>query len=148
LISLKIAFSDVDLSRNAHGPALTLTIHPPKRYKIQHHISVDITISLPCGIPIEKWPRRETKRAFSEPLIKDVKETGTHLVPKKDEFWAVSYSKAERALFSRLDEGNGCRKFVYKMLKKYMQSCKSRSPSGLRGLSSHILKVTNLKDRF
>ncbi|XP_060567539.1 zinc finger protein 423-like [Ruditapes philippinarum] len=131
----------VDLSRNAHGPALTLTIHPPKRYKIQHDISVDITISLPCGIPIEKWPRRETKRAFSEPLIKDVKETGTHLVPKKDEFWAVSYSKAERALFSRLDEGNGCRKFVYKMLKKYMQSCKSRSPSGLRGLSSHILKT-------
>ena len=138
----------MDLSRSSHGPALTLTIHPPKRYKIQHHISVDITLSLPCDIPIAKWPRKETKQAFSETLIKGVKETGTHLVPKKDEFWAVSYSKAERALFSRLDEGNGCRKFVYKMLKKYMQSCKSRSRSGLPGLSSHILKVTSLKRKF
>ncbi|XP_045193014.2 uncharacterized protein LOC123549197 [Mercenaria mercenaria] len=131
----------VDLSRDAHGPAITMTIRPHKPFTIQHHISVDITISLPSDIPITKWPRKGTKQAFSEKLISDVKKTGTHLVPKKDEFWAVSYSKAERALFSRIDEGNGCRKFVYKMLKKYMQSCKSRSKNGLPGLSSHILKT-------
>ncbi|XP_053401579.1 putative zinc finger protein 840 [Mercenaria mercenaria] len=131
----------VDLSRDAHGPAITMTIRPRKQFTIQHHISVDITISLPSDKPIMKWPRKETKKAFSEKLINDVKETGTHLVPKKDEFWAISYSRAERALFSRIDEGNGCRKFVYKMLKKYMQSCKSCSKNGLPGLSSHILKT-------
>ncbi|XP_045194559.2 uncharacterized protein LOC123550191 [Mercenaria mercenaria] len=138
----ELNLTDVDLSRDAHGPALTMTIHQRDRdLTIQHHISVDITLSLPSDIPIMKWPRKETKKAFSKKLINDVKETGTHLVPKKDEVWAISFSKAERTLFSRIDEGNGCRKFVYKMLKKYMQSCKSRSENGLPGLSSHILKT-------
>ncbi|XP_045193095.2 uncharacterized protein LOC123549237 isoform X2 [Mercenaria mercenaria] len=137
----KLDLNRVHLSKMTHGPALTMTILPNKHSGVQYNISIDITISLPCDIPIMEWPRKETKKAFCEKLIIDVKETGTHLVPKKDEFWAISYSNAERALFSRLDEGNGCRKFVYKMLKKYMQICKSGSKNGLPGLSSHVLKT-------
>lgn len=143
---IKTAINDlhlnhVHLSRDSHGPALTMTIHPNKHTPVKHNISVDVTVSLPCDEPIQNWPRKETKRAFSEKLINDVKETGTHLVPKKDEFWSVSFSKAERELFSRIDEGNGCRRFVYKMLKKHLQTCKSRSKNDLPGLSSHVLKT-------
>ena len=47
--------SGVSLSREAHGPALTLNItHPGK-----HDISVDVAPSLPSNLPVTSncWPR-------------------------------------------------------------------------------------------
>ena len=124
-----------------------MTIHPGGQSGVMHDINVDVTPSIKYDIPITEhgWPRPATRRAVDKDLIDAVIQTGTHLVPKKDQFWSVSYSKAERTLLSSIDAGNGCRKKVYKMMKKSVQTCKSQSLDGLPGISSHILKVLSKK---
>lgn len=109
----------------------------------RHDISVDITPSIPCKVPVSDngWPRPGTRKAYSDRVIDDIKKVGTHLVPKGDTTWAVSYSKAEKAALSKIDEGNGCRREVNRIMKKYVQDCTSRSENGLPGVSSHIIKV-------
>lgn len=135
----KLGFENVYLNRNAHGPALTLTICGKGGF---HDINVDVSISVPCNVPITDngWPRPATRKAFSSADIEAVKKTGMHLVPKGDELWAVSCSKAEKALLSKIDRGNGCRRSVNKIQKKMTQDCKSSSHDGLPGISSHIMK--------
>jgi hypothetical protein len=137
---MKMIFADVDVSRNAHGPALTLNIHQDQG---RHDISVDITPSIPCKVPVTDngWPRPNTRKAFDSRVLDGIKTTGTHLVPKGDNVWAVSYSKAEKAALSKIDEGNGCRREVNRIMKKHVQDCTSRSKDGLPGVSSHLIKV-------
>ncbi|XP_053402947.1 protein mab-21-like 3 [Mercenaria mercenaria] len=134
---------NVNISRACHGPALKMTIKPGRGSPVQHDINVDISVSLHCDIPITAfgWPREETKRAFSMEHINEVLKAGIHLVPKKDLFWAISFSKAERALLSILDADQGCRKYVAKIMKKHVMTCSSQSSNGLPGISSHIIKT-------
>ncbi|XP_060556584.1 protein mab-21-like 3 [Ruditapes philippinarum] len=134
-----IGMKNVDVSRNAHGPALTLNIHQGQGL---HDISVDITPSIPCKVPVTDngWPRPNTRKAFDSRVLDGIKTTGTHLVPKGDNVWAVSYSKAEKAALSKIDEGNGCRREVNRIMKKHVQDCTSRSKDGLPGVSSHLIK--------
>lgn len=130
----------VSLSRSSHGPALTLTIKP--QGDVEHSISLDITPTIEYSIKTSQfgWPRSETIKAFGKQLVNDTIAKGTHLVPKKDLFWAISFSRMERELLSGMDSDSGCRKYVYKMLKKYIEDCK-RSRGDLPGISSHIVKT-------
>ncbi|XP_045193084.2 cyclic GMP-AMP synthase-like [Mercenaria mercenaria] len=135
----ELGLKNVDVSRNAHGPALTLNIHQgPGR----HDINVDITPSVACNVPITDngWPRPDTRIAFKDGVIDDIKKVGTHLVPKSDDKWALSCSKAEKVMLSKIDDGNGCRREVNKIMKKHVQNCTSRAEDGLPGVSSHIIK--------
>lgn len=139
-------FSGVHISKVSHGPALTLTLVPFPGSGITHNISVDITASLYCYIPLSRfgWPRENTKRAFESEVINEVVKAGIHLVPKKDLFWAISFSKAEKSLLLRLDKDGGCRKYVTKIMKKFAMTCSSQSRNGLPGVSSHIIKVCSV----
>ena len=112
---------------------------PPKAGS--HHISLDIVASLPCDTPLTSsgWPRPSTTRAFRAESIQAAKDAGTHLVPKKDTVFDISYSKAEKALLENIDSGNGCRKKCHKVIKKYVQTFSSRNSAS--GISSHIFKV-------
>ena len=125
----------VHLSRDAHGPAITLTIKRPGSYDI--NVDMVPTISSSTPVEVNGWPRPDTRRAYSEDQIQAVQEAGLHLVPKNDTTWDISYSKAETAMFAALDRGNGCRKAVLKCMKKVIQS-----PYGLPGVSSYLVKVT------
>jgi predicted phosphohydrolase len=120
-----------------------MTLVPFQGSPVKHNINVDVTLSLECDIPLSRfgWPRGKTKQAFERDLIDKVLNAGIHLVPKKDLFWAISFSKAERALLSRLDSDGGCRKYVTKIMKKFVMNCSSQSTNGLPGISSHIIKV-------
>ncbi|XP_060556587.1 uncharacterized protein LOC132717178 isoform X2 [Ruditapes philippinarum] len=133
----------VHISKVSHGPALTMTLVPFQGSPVKHNINVDITLSLECDIPLSRfgWPREKTKQAFERDVIDEVLNAGIHLVPKKDLFWAISFSKAERALLSRLDTDGGCRKYVTKIMKKFVMNCSSQSTNGLPGISSHIIKT-------
>jgi predicted phosphohydrolase len=141
----------VHISKVNHGPAITMTLVPFQGSPVKHNINVDITLSLECDIPLSRfgWPREKTKQAFERDLINEVLNAGIHLVPKKDLFWAISFSKAERALLSRLDDTDGgCRKYVTKIMKKFVMNCISQSINGLPGISSHVIKVHSLYFNF
>ena len=53
----------------------------------------------------------------------------------------MSHSKAEKALLKTIDQNNGCRKDVHRMMKKDMMKWSSQSENGLSGISTHVLKV-------
>lgn len=128
----------VNLSREAHGPALTAKIKRPGK----HDIDVDIAPSIPSNLPMapNSWPRPATRKALSESQIAQVQAAGTHLVPKGDTTFAVSYSKQEKALLNEFDAGNGCRKKCHQVMKRYFQEFSSKSLDGAPGISTHILK--------
>lgn len=139
---LKIALKDLDipginLSPISHGPAITLTIKPPGG---GHHISVDVTATLPCNMDVtaQGWPRAGTRQILSYDKIAKVKGAGMHLVPKGDEVWCVSYSKCEKALLDGIDSGNECRKKCHKLMKRYVQIFSSKMSAS--GISSYIFK--------
>ena len=129
----------VSLSSKAHGPALTLKITRPTAKS--HDISVDIVISLPTADELTSfgWPLKATRRALTAQKIEDVKAAGLHLVPKSADVFDISFSKAERAILTGIDSGNGCRKMCHKVIKKYIESYRSHNPA--EGISSHIFKV-------
>ncbi|KAK3108553.1 hypothetical protein FSP39_010533 [Pinctada imbricata] len=135
----KLSLKDVHLSRIAHGPAITLTITRPP-----HNISVDLTVSLPCEkfirVTDAGWPRKQTNEAFSQEHVKACIAAGIHLVPKGDETWSISYSKAEKALFTKIDGSNTCRRQVIQFMKWTLQDCRSKSSDGLPGISSFLVK--------
>ncbi|XP_060592409.1 uncharacterized protein LOC132747111 [Ruditapes philippinarum] len=131
-------FSHVKLSPTAQGPALTITIKQEK----YSDINVDIVPSLPCSLPVDihGWPRKDSRSAFKK-KVEAVKKAGLHLVPKGDETWTISYSKAEKALLDGIDDNNEYRRGAMKLLKQFLQNCKEDSPSKLPGLSSYIVKI-------
>lgn len=138
-----VYFIVVSLSPRSHGPALTMTIKP--QGDIEHTISLDVTATIEYSMELSQfgWPRDETYKAFGRKLVKDTVAKGTHLVPKQDLFWAISFSKMERVLLYGMDiNDHGCRKYVYKLLKKYVDDCKESTRGGLPGISSHIIKVS------
>ena len=138
----------ITISSKAHGPALTLTLGPP--LVDSHHINVDLVPSLQSNIPVTSraWPRNASIEAFSKTRIEAAKKAGTHLVPKKDIVFALSYSKAENALLRGIDSGNECRRMCHQVIKKYLKTFKSQRSA--EAMSSHIFKVGRIKlhDKF
>lgn len=142
---MNTAIKDLDLkgvhiSRNSHGPALTLTKTGSKG---KHDINIDVTTTIgdkhiPVGV--YGWPRPDTSKVLPQDTIDRIKNVGTHMVPKGGEFWNVSHSKAEKELMKGLDMGNQCRRQCYKMLKADVQTWNSRSTDNYPGISSHLLK--------
>ena len=130
-----VIIKGVHLSREAHGPALTLTIMPPTADS--HHISVDVVPSLPCGISVTSQGWKQN--TFSSEIIEQVKTVGTHLVPKDVILFDISYSKAERALLEAIDSGKQCHKMCHQVIKKYVKTFGSQTHA--RGISTHIFKV-------
>ncbi|CAC5403941.1 unnamed protein product [Mytilus coruscus] len=132
---------DVHLSRNAHGPAVTLTKSGSKG---KHDINIDITPTIVNGcipVNVNGWPRPDTRKVLPSDTIDKITIVRTHLVPKGDEFWNISFSKAEKELMERLDKGNQCRRQCYKMLKTDLQTWKLQSDDNFPGISSHLLKL-------
>lgn len=129
------------ISRNAHGPALTLTKAGSKG---KHDINIDVTTTIGdkhVPVSVYGWPRPDTSKVLSKNTIDRINNVGTHMVPKGGEFWNVSHSKTEKELMRGLDTGNQCRRQCYKMLKADVQTWKSRSTDNYPGISSHLLKV-------
>ena len=130
------------MSPISHGPAITLTIKPPG----SHHISVDVTATLPCDQDVKSlglgWPRGATRSVLSVDKIAKVTGAGIHLVPKGDEVWCVSYSKWEKALLDGMDTGNECRKMCHQIIKRFIQIHSSKTSTS--GISSYIFKVQAL----
>ena len=139
------------LSPDMHnGPALKLTIVQQG----DHNISVDITPSLISDLPVTThgWvpstlvqPMTSLLRYMDfskEETDTEILRAGTHFVPKEDEAFKLSYSKAETALYRRLDGPNECRKMCHKVVKKLVQKFISQSPNGAPGISSYIFKVS------
>lgn len=129
----------VDLSKTAHGPALTLTIHQT----VGHIISVDLTPTVPCdhlSITGYGWPQSKTQQALDKKQIDEIVSSGMHLVPKGYELWYISFSKGESALMEKIDTGNKCSRNTMKVIKRLNQMCRSGSKSGLPGISSYIFK--------
>lgn len=112
--------------------------------KGKHDINIDITPTIGNGcipVNVNGWPRPDTRKVLSSDTIDRITSVGTHLVPKGDEFWNISYSKAEKELMAELDKGNKCGRQCYKMLKAYLKKWKSQSDDNFPCMSSHLLKV-------
>jgi len=128
-----------------HGPAITLilTTALTKQHKIEHEISVDFAVSIDTklSVSIYDWPRPDTLKALSTEQIQYVREAGIHLVPKKELFWYISFSKAAGALLKHLDKVNECRLKCHKILKRDFKTWQSKSPSGMEGISTYVFKV-------
>lgn len=141
-------WTGVTISPKAHGPALTITLMP--LLTGSHDINVDLVPSLPSNIPVTScvWPRNASMEAFTKTRIEAAKKAGTHLVPKKDIVFALSYSKAENALLRGIDSGNECRRMCHQVIKKYLKTFKSQRSA--EAMSSHIFKVGRIKlrDKF
>ncbi|KAK3592751.1 hypothetical protein CHS0354_016507 [Potamilus streckersoni] len=135
----KLGMEDIDLNREAHGPAITMNMHPPN----DHHISVDATTIIDWkGISVSDygWPRLETRTVLSGQLIDKLINSGCQLTPKGNEFWNVSFSNCESILMKNIDAPGECRKKCHKLLKSNFQTWKSRSKTGYKAISSFIFK--------
>ncbi|KAK3592748.1 hypothetical protein CHS0354_016504 [Potamilus streckersoni] len=130
---------DIDLNAEAHGPAITMNMHPPDG----HHISVDLTMVIDWKhITVKEydWPRPETQKHLSRKVIETILTAGCQLTPKGDEFWNISFSNCESFLMKEIDGPNECRKMCHKLLKTFFQTWKSRSKTGYKTISSFIFK--------
>ena len=130
-------FLDISLSPFAHGPAITFTIHRPEQYDI----SVDVSPTIEFNIETNTWPRTATRRCLEPGLVEQVKKTGTHLVPKDDQFWNISFSTAEKILMLGIDREGECRRMCHKILKFDVHTWEARRKQKFQGISTHTFKV-------
>ncbi|KAL3836106.1 hypothetical protein ACJMK2_021559 [Sinanodonta woodiana] len=129
----------IDLNAEAHGPAITMNMHPPGG----HQISVDLTMVIDCkDITVKEynWPRPDTHKHLSRKVIEAIVGAGCQLTPKGDEFWNISFSNCESFLMKEIDGPNECRKMCHKLLKTFFQTWKSRSKTGYKTITSFIFK--------
>lgn len=127
------------LSRDAHGPAVTLTI---KDSNVGYDINVDISATIdesPVPVSVYCWPRALS--TIDEEKAKKVLALGTHLVPKHEELWKTSFSKAEKSYLHNIDRDNECRRKCHQLMKKDFEQMKSASTHGYPGISTHVLRV-------
>ena len=123
------------MQKKCHGPAISLvvSVHHPT---ISYPVKVDLapTAAVICPFPrAVTWPRPDS-RWPSEDKADQVKQKGISLVAKKDLFWQISYSKAEKELVKDVDQDGGCRKKVHRIVKLLNQDHWTR-------LSSYVIKV-------
>ena len=141
---------EILLHHNAHGPAITMTILPDGE-NLEHEISIDIAVCIKVNsnqIPQLKWPRQASINVLGSDVIQRVVDSGVILVPKKDLFWLISYSKYAKMLMKIIDAFDECRRKCYKILKRDFMSWQSESETGLKGISSYIFKVCKILYRL
>ena len=126
-----------------NGPAVTMII----KREHEHDISIDISASIQLNdksnqfVCTHGWPRSKTKNVLSKKKIKCILAAGVHLVPKKDLFWYISYSKPAKVLLNNIDAWDECRRKCHKIIKRDFQIWKSQSTHGFNGISTYIFKV-------
>ncbi|XP_056007286.1 protein piccolo-like isoform X2 [Ostrea edulis] len=111
-----------------------------------------IEIDLVPAIKVEGWP--QTAREISPQWLRDrnfeIATTCFHVVtktfpeqhPDGDLLWRVSFSHAEQKLILHANQyDNGCRKEVFKLLKKLKENIKYESPSEIDKFCSYHLKM-------
>ena len=144
-------FSDKDyitVKSHAQGPAISLIINKPQ---IGHKISVDLVPVVNIGkaesiLRKYDWPRNQTSEWLSEDEIENIKDTKIFLVPKGDKFWKVSFARCENEILKDIDGYmDGTRKLLLRICKRKLKQWKSKSISGMKSLSSYLLKVTEVK---
>lgn len=138
-------FPNVTLNKGVRGPAVSLTV-------LQDggpNISVDITLKLTLptktlSVSDFGWPRHDTRKWLSGEKIDKVANTKLYLVPKGDKYWKISFASCEGELLKDIDNNKTCRKGCLRLMKKLFMMWQSQSQSGLKGLSSYLLKTTLL----
>jgi len=124
-----------------------LDILPDEQGNLKHKISIDIAVCIKVNlndIPNLEchWPREATMNVLSKSKIKSVIESGVIMVAKNDLFWYLSYSRYAKQLMNIIDAFDECRRKCYQILKRDFMTWQSQSETGLREISSFILKVT------
>lgn len=133
-----IDFLGVSVDKTFHGPAVTMHILVHNF----HDISVDMSPSLQTNqvtLRHYRWPRYLTTYVLPQQVIQEIEKVGLHLVPKGENLWNISVSRAERELMSRIDHDNGCRKMCHKLLKSDFDEWSKRY--NLDGISTVLFKV-------
>ncbi|XP_060593294.1 uncharacterized protein LOC132747807, partial [Ruditapes philippinarum] len=138
-------FDAVSLNRGAKGPAVSLTIQQDDG----PNVSVDITPKLTLSNEIISvtdfgWPRRDTYKWLTKEKIDSVKCQQIYLVPKGDKYWKISYANCENELLIDIDNAKTWRKACLRIMKKKLMQWQSKSTTGLKGISSYLLKTTLL----
>lgn len=144
-VNLEFARNDnasINLNRAVKGPAVTLTVQETG----SHNITVDITpkITLPSKVLSLyhfRWPRRQTENWLDESVIENILQQQIYLVPKGDKYWKISFANCENALLADIDATGTWRKGCLRLMKKKLSLWKSKSRTGLKGISSYHLKV-------
>lgn len=158
------ATDELKLSRDAHGPALTLQTTVTTRDGKTHPVSMDLAVMIRAGLeflPEMGWPVRETSCSVSyiclpcspwsvsytvpvkswppQDKIDAILEKGINVVAKKQFFWQVSFVELEKELVGEIDKDGGCRKEVHRIMKSvFYNACKEKPV-----LTSYMLKVSN-----
>ena len=139
--------SGVKIDDNPRGPAVGITISTKKgEIDIDLSPSVDVT-----DIKLKGWPNAGST-VFDSEKGKEIKQqvgkAQIHLVPKKDLFWRISYSKKMKALINSMDRIGECRKRCHKMLKYDFQIWKTEEKCRFEGISTYLFYVSILETMF
>lgn len=135
----------VSLNKAVKGPAVTLTIQERGFADMTIDITPKVTLpSRKLSLADFGWPRNQTKKWLDDKSISVVLKQQLYLVPKGDKYWKISFANCENALFGMLDNQRTWRKGCLRYIKKQFSIWKSKSVTGLRGISSYHLKVVSL----
>eukprot|EP00105_Crassostrea_gigas_P036201 XP_019920349.1 PREDICTED: cyclic GMP-AMP synthase-like [Crassostrea gigas] len=116
-----------------------------------------IDIDLVPAIRIDGWPKPARKIGPSKWIEKSMAERAMqcfHVVTKKFPeahqdirlLWRISFSHAEKELILHANmSDNGCRKDVFKILKKIKENMKSKNPTEMDKFCSYHLKMFILR---
>jgi len=118
----------------------------PDGQDLKHEISIDIATCININlneIPGLKyrWPRKASTKVLGPDVISEVVASGVILVPKKDLFWYISFSRYAKKLMNIIDDVGECRRQCYQLLKRDFITWQSKANTGLKGISSFIFKV-------
>ncbi|XP_062574427.1 cyclic GMP-AMP synthase-like [Saccostrea cucullata] len=111
-----------------------------------------VDIDLVPALRVDTWPRnfREIhpdwiKKEYAERAMKCfhvVTKTYPTDHPNADLLWRVSFSHAEKELILHANQkDNGCRKEIFKLLKKIKENIKNENPTKIDKFSSYHLKM-------
>ncbi|XP_060593286.1 uncharacterized protein LOC132747802 [Ruditapes philippinarum] len=135
----------VSLNRGVKGPAVSLTIQQDEGPNISVDITPKLTVpNVTMSVTDFGWPRRDTYKWLTEEKIDSVICQQIYLVPKGDKYWKISYANCENELLRDIDKRNTWRKACLRIMKKKLMQWKSKSTTGLKGISSYLLKTTLL----
>uniref|UniRef100_A0A8W8MF55 C2H2-type domain-containing protein n=1 Tax=Magallana gigas TaxID=29159 RepID=A0A8W8MF55_MAGGI len=116
-----------------------------------------IDIDLVPAIKIDGWPKPARKIGPSKWIEKSMAERAMqcfHVVTKKFQeahqdsrlLWRISFSHAEKELILHANmSDNGCRKDVFKILKRIKENMKSKNPTEMDKFCSYHLKMFILR---
>ena len=76
-----------------------------------------------------------------------MRKLGVNLVPKGEDKWQISYSKAEKELRKGIDiDGETCRVKCHRIMKKLREDVWCKHPAAKSTLTSYHLKVSEVSN--